>query len=271
MTRFIKIKIQTPNQEQADIFMAGLTDIHFYAFEQDENNLVAYVKEADFDKEKLSEIIPENVWYEQSIIEDQNWNKQWESDFKPVIVGDFAAVRAAFHNAVEGVQHDLIITPKMSFGTGHHATTFIMIAQMEFIDFTNKSVFDFGTGTGVLAILAAKLGASEVMAIDLDEWSITNTLENIEANKAKNISVENRETIDTDKQYDIVLANINLNVLRAAASSLSIVIKEHGYLLTSGFLKSDEKEMQQIFERNNFIKISVQEKENWMSILFKKA
>ena len=120
--------------------------------------------------------------FKETLIPEANWNQVWESNFDPVIVDDFVAIRADFHEPVKGVSLEIIITPKMSFGTGHHATTYMMIEQMRELDFTGKSVFDFGTGTGVLAILAEKLGANKVIAVDNDEWSIENAEENFEKN-----------------------------------------------------------------------------------------
>ena len=195
MTNYIKIVIAINSTEESELLIADLSEINFYAFEQDENTLFAYIKEADFDEGKLTEILGEKN-YEKAIIKDENWNQRWESDFHPVMVNNFAVIRADFHEPVPDVKYELIITPKMSFGTGHHATTFLMVAMMEKIDFKDKTVLDFGTGTGVLAILAEKLGASKVLAIDCDEWSINNTLENIEANNCKKISVEKRNDLE---------------------------------------------------------------------------
>ncbi len=124
--------------------------------------------------------------FSKTIIEETNWNQVWESNFDPVIVDDFVAVRAHFHEPIKNVQHEIVITPKMSFGTGHHATTYMMMQQMRELDFAGKNVFDFGTGTGVLAILAEKLGAQKVIAIDNDDWSIENADENVKRNNCTN-------------------------------------------------------------------------------------
>lgn len=278
MNQFIKIEIKVSSIEEADILIAGLSEINFYAFvhedsfgEQEENTLAAYIKEEDFDEEKLKEIAPFTVSFGKTIIKEENWNQQWESDFQPVIVNDFAAIRASFHEPLKNVKHDLIITPKMSFGTGHHATTFLMAALMEKINFQNKTVLDFGTGTGVLAILAEKLGASKVIAIDNDEWSINNTIENIEVNKCKNIFVEKRSDILDIEPVDVVLANINLNVLISAASALSTILKPEALLLIAGFLSKDENTMVKSFGELRFVKKDLLKKEDWLAILFQKA
>ena len=250
--------------------MASLSDIDFYAFEQDENHLHAYINEADYDEKLFHEIVKESMVGSREIIEDTNWNSQWESDFKPVSIGDFAMIRADFHEKPEGVKYDLLITPKMSFGTGHHATTWLMVAMMEHLSFEGRKVLDFGTGTGVLAILAEKMGASEVLAVDLDEWSINNTLENIEQNNCSKITVEQRDNLDGLKSTDIILANINLNILNLAASSISALQNKNSLLLVSGFLQKDIPAIETIFTEKKYQKKTQMEKDSWVAILFKK-
>lgn len=270
MKNFIKIEIETSSPEDAEIIIANLSEINFYAFEQEENLLIAYTKEEDFNEEKLKEILPEKNIFTKNIIEDENWNQQWESDLQPVIINDFAAIRATFHEPIKNVKHELIITPKMSFGTGHHATTFLMVELMGKINFKNKTVLDFGTGTGVLAILAEKLGASKIIAIDYDEWSIHNALENIKANNCKNIFVEKRNNLSGLSPVDIIIANINLNILTETSESISSILKTGALLLTSGFLSKDEATMENLFIRKHFVKKSVSNKKGWSAILFQK-
>jgi ribosomal protein L11 methyltransferase len=199
-------------------------------------------------------------------IPEQNWNAVWESNFEPVVVDDFCAVRADFHQPIKNVQHEIIITPKMSFGTGHHATTYMMIEQMSNIDFTKKRVFDFGTGTGILAILAQKLGAASITASDNDEWSIENAEENFQKNDVHSIILYRSSAIPKDS-FDIILANINRNVLSEYASALVNILSPNGVLLVSGILKEDEKIIVAAF--NILQPIKVQQNKNWVSILFK--
>jgi ribosomal protein L11 methyltransferase len=270
MSNYLQIEIETVNFEAADILVADLSEIGFYAFQQEENKLLAYIKEKDFDEEKLKEALADNQNYSKTIIEDKNWNQQWETDFQPVIVKDFAAIRADFHKPVKNVRHDIIITPKMSFGTGHHATTFLMVELMETVSFEEKSVLDFGTGTGVLAILAEKLGAQKVMAIDNDEWSINNTRENINANGCKNIFVEKRENLEGMTGVDIVLANINLNVLSQFSSSIKKLLQPGSLLLVSGFLVKDDDRIQTIFDKNIFVKVAALQRDGWLAVLFRR-
>ncbi|HEV8081437.1 MAG TPA: 50S ribosomal protein L11 methyltransferase [Chitinophagaceae bacterium] len=191
MENYINVHIPTISQEQSEILIAELSEINFYAFEEDKSILSAFIKEENFTEKELNKIIsPKNISYTRSIIKETNWNKKWESEFEPIIIENFVAVRAVFHQQVTSVKHNIVITPKMSFGTGHHATTFLMLQQMQYIDFSNKKVLDFGTGTGILAILAKKLGAKKIVAIDNDEWSINNARENFVANNCSDIKFE---------------------------------------------------------------------------------
>ncbi|MEO9210918.1 MAG: 50S ribosomal protein L11 methyltransferase [Ginsengibacter sp.] len=270
MNQYVSVTIQPLETSEAEILMANLSDLSFYAFEQTQNQLIAYCKSEDFDEIEMNKFIPSSAGFTKEIIEDKNWNAQWESDFQPVVVDDFVAIRASFHSPISTVKHDIVITPKMSFGTGHHATTYLMIAQMEGLNFENKTVLDFGTGTGVLAILAEKLGAAKVLAIDYDEWSIHNSIENIEANQCKNIKVEQSDTLGKMEPVDLILANINLNVLSAASQQLADCIKANGFLLISGFLDTDEEEINQLFTEVGMTKRKTMQKEKWLCILFQK-
>ena len=270
MKKYLQIAISTGSQNEAEILASILADLDFYAFEEENNLLNAYIHEEDFDEEKFKEFLPPGAFFTKNIIEEENWNQQWESGISPVIVNDFAAIRTEFHAPLKNVKHELVITPKMSFGTGHHATTFLMIELMKELDFNNKTVIDFGTGTGVLAILAEKCGASKVTAIDLDEWSIENARENIAANNCFRITVNKQDDLSGAELTDIILANINLNVLKNCSSSLTSLLKTGSVLLVSGFLVPDEAEMQLIFEKENVIKKQAKQRGEWLAILFEK-
>lgn len=271
MQEYIKISIKTSSSEETEILIARLSEILFYAFEEENNLLNAYVKQEDFDKEKLENILSSTTTYTKNIIKEENWNQRWESELVPVVVNNFAGIRPSFHKPIENVEHDLIITPKMSFGTGHHATTFLMIELMEKLDFADKSVIDFGTGTGVLAILAEKCGASKITAVDYDEWSINNIKENVKANLCNKITIKQQNDLSGVGQVDILLANISLNVLKSQSFSISAHIKREGFLVVSGFLGGDEREMQEVFEENKFVKFQTKQRGDWLSILFKKC
>lgn len=270
MRQFLKIKIEVTSSEESEILIAQLSEINFYAFEEENNSLNAYVNEEDFDEEKLKEILPLQTIFAKEIIKEENWNQQWESQLKPVIINDFVAIRPSFSPAIKNVKHDLIITPKMSFGTGHHATTHLMVELMESIDFRNKTVVDFGTGTGVLAILSEKCGASNIIAIDYDEWSIENAKENIRANNCDRIKLNQQDNLSGISEADIILANINLNVIKEVADSIVSISKNGSILLVSGFLDKDEIQMQKIFEEKGFVKLKNKKAGDWLAILFKK-
>ncbi len=257
----------TSSVSQREILIAQLSDIGFEGFEEEDTLLKACIKEEELDKTAVDIIAKNaNIDYTVVVIEQQNWNAAWESSFEPVTVNDFAAVRASFHAPVKNVLHDIIITPKMSFGTGHHATTYLMMEQMSRINFKNKTVLDFGTGTGVLAILANKMGASSVTAIDNDDWSIENAHENIGANNSSAIAIKKAEIINTEKKYDIILANINLNVIVQNMQAISICCIPGASILLSGFLHSDEDLIKQCLQKNMLKFISSSRKSDWICI-----
>jgi ribosomal protein L11 methyltransferase len=241
MAKYIQIEFQNISPEQSDILVAELSHIGFEGFEETGEGLKAFIPAHDLDESALKEIAAKNdCSFTQTVIEETNWNAVWESNSQPVIVDDFVIIRADFHSPVAGVEHDIVITPKMSFGTGHHATTYMMIQQLRKINFTGKTVFDFGTGTGVLAILAEKLGAKNIMAIDNDDWSIANAAENIDRNDCTLIKLEKAGNLLPGEQFDIILANINKNVILDNFSLLVRKLSPGGTLLLSGLLIEDE-------------------------------
>ena len=207
--------------------------------------------------------------YSKSIIKEQNWNAVWESNFDPVRVGDFVGIRAHFHPTFEpAVEFDIKITPKMSFGTGHHPTTFSMIQLMQKIDFDAKTVYDFGTGTGILAILAEKLGAKKVHAVDNDDWCIENAEENISNNESKVITIEKVESALQKQQYDIVLANVNRHIIEANMDELTLIGKPDGILVLSGLLIEDQSDIVKLASSKGWKLQQIQPLNGWVSILF---
>jgi ribosomal protein L11 methyltransferase len=271
MSNTIQITIHVNNENLRDELIAELSVLNYDAFEEKENELAAFIKEESFVAEALENILKNHkINYTKSLIEDQNWNALWESNFQPVIVDDFCAIRAAFHKPFEDTEHEIIITPKMSFGTGHHATTFMMISQMRHIDFKDKQVADFGTGTGVLSILAEKLGSNSVWAIDNDEWSIDNAKENIEVNGCKNIIIEKADGFKPKQKFDIILANINRNIILENMKTLLGGLDDTGKLLLSGLLKNDEAEVTAAFMQTGFQHNFTIERNGWVCILLDK-
>ncbi|HEX8334757.1 MAG TPA: 50S ribosomal protein L11 methyltransferase [Segetibacter sp.] len=269
MTNYIEIAIETGDVVVKEILIAQLNDLKFEGFEETETGLKAFTPEGDFDENNLTELLKQfNLTHYKSTIESQNWNALWESNFEPVVVDDFCEVRADFHTPSTIAKHDIIITPKMSFGTGHHATTYMMIQQMRDLDFQGKAVADFGTGTGILAILAQKLGSNKVVAIDYDEWSIQNAEENISMNGCTSINLQQADAFSSDEKFDIILANINKNVILENLHGLVFGLNAKAFLLISGILKDDEKDLVKACIDHNLSYIKTMERNNWISILF---
>jgi ribosomal protein L11 methyltransferase len=265
---FIQVQFQNITAAQNEILVALLSNIGFEGFEESDDLLKAFIKEADFKKEEVDTIgTGLGLSYISSVIEQQNWNAQWESSFEPVIIKDFASVRAGFHEPVKNVQYEIIITPKMSFGTGHHATTYLVMEQMSKLDLTNKTVLDFGTGTGILAILAEKMGAKEILAIDNDEWSIDNAKENLALNHSKKITIQLAEAITSGKTYDVILANINLNVILASMTAIKKACNAGGLILLSGFLNTDEAQIKASLSSSGLVLINITRQKDWICAL----
>jgi len=268
---YLQFEFGIKNAVENEILIALLTNAGFESFEEKENILKAFIKEDEFIESSLVEIlkiIP--VKYTTTLIQPENWNAQWESSFEPIIVNDFVAIRARFHQPVQTVRHEIIITPKMSFGTGHHATTYMMIEQMAALDFKDKAVLDFGTGTAVLSILAEKMGSADIDAIDNDDWSIENSTENIAANNCTKIKLHKAETISTKENYDIILANINLNVIQANLDAITSACKKGTVILLSGFLKADEQGLLKQLSLRNIIHLNTLQKADWICLLSRK-
>lgn len=270
MGNHIQIEFLNISAEQAELLIAGLSNIGFDGFEEAGESLKAFIASENFDSIVVEELaVNYDCSFIQSVIEETNWNAVWESNCQPVVVDDFVGIRAGFHEPIEGVQHELTITPKMSFGTGHHATTYMMIRQMRQIDFAGKKVIDFGTGTAVLAILAEKMGASLIKAIDNDDWSIENSIENIERNHCKKIQLIKSNSIAPNGNFDIILANINKNVILENLPDLKNQLLPGGVLLLSGLLKQDETDILTATNSLFLQLIDKQYRNNWICLQFR--
>lgn len=264
----IQISIEA-TEEQQELLISEMSDLGANGFEQTETHLLVYFDETGFPSYEVNDLL-KNYPSTIQTIQQQNWNKVWESNFQPVIVEDFCAVRAPFHQPITTVVHEMVIMPKMSFGTGHHATTWMMMAQMRDIDFVGKKVFDFGTGTGILAILAEKLGAATVTAIDNDEWSIENGLENAARNGCSHIHLYLASSVPDD-QYDIILANINRNVILMHLQYLVQAVVPQGYILFSGLLVDDEGAITEACTVEGLQLLRKQTRNNWISMLMQRS
>ena len=227
MKNYVEVIFECSSNEQSELLIAALADIGFDGFEETPRSLKAFVPEDAFVPSDLDEIArAQNKSFSSRIIEPQNWNELWESNFQPVMIEDTDAkpvlhIRASFHEPLPNMQ-EIVINPKMSFGTGHHPTTWLMANTMADISFSNRSVFDFGTGTGILAIYAKLLGASQVVAIDNEDNAIENAIENAAINKVEVINFAVADQPPATGSFDIILANINLNVILSYLPALKL-------------------------------------------------
>lgn len=270
MTGYYKFQFEVAEQKK-DQLLAFLSLMDFESFEEEAYALNAYLPENDnsdaFDTQLKNLIQPLRVDFEKSYIPPTNWNAVWESNFSPIKIDDFCYIRAAFHEDIKDVKHVIHLNPKMAFGTGHHATTYMMIQFMSKIDFKGKQVFDFGCGTGILAILAAKMGAKTVYAIDIESWSAENTVEHIELNDVSNIVVEQATiTEDPAAQYDIILANINRNVILESLPILKKQLNPNGAIFFSGILKEDEELVFTSLKKAGFVIRQSASREQWLAL-----
>lgn len=271
MERYIKVSINTPDSKVSEILIAQLIDAGFEGFEEASKTVNAFIPESLFNNVVLSEIIIDlnnrltvEMTFEIEYIENKNWNAEWEKNYNPVIVGDFCSVRASFHSPIQNIKHDLVITPKMSFGTGHHATTYMMISAMKNLNFENSSVLDFGTGTGVLGILAEKLGAKSILAIESDEGSVLNAMENISINCCSKMQIESRDTLKGLGRFDVILANINLSVILSNMENYRQHLERSGVLIGSGILETDEDKVAESAQRAGLKMERICETDNWL-------
>jgi len=256
---------------EAEQLIAELMMLGYDGVEERESMLAAYIAKATYDAGAVQELANRhNASLTVNEIPDQNWNEVWENNYKPVQVGNFAGIRAQFHQPLADVKFELLITPKMSFGTGHHATTYMMLDWMREFEFSGKTVLDMGTGTGVLAIMAEKLGASRIIAIDIDDWSIENAKENIEANGCHRIQLLQSDKLNTSELYDVILANINLNVILELLPAFRNHLSHSGLLILSGLLTDDESRVKAAGIETGIDFIAQKEKNNWLSMTFKK-
>ncbi|RNC86698.1 MAG: 50S ribosomal protein L11 methyltransferase [Winogradskyella sp.] len=264
-----------PLQPATEILIAELGYAGFESFVETQNGLTAYIQKDEWRENILDEIFilksdEFKITFTFRDIEQTNWNAEWEKNFQPIIVDDKVTVRAPFHDKPT-TDYDIIIEPKMSFGTGHHETTHMMIQHILQNDFTDKSVLDMGCGTGVLAILAEKCGASKLDAIDIDNWCYLNSLENVERNDCKNILVyEGDVSLLADKSYDIIIANINRNILLADIPKYAECLNASGILFLSGFYEEDLPVITSVCNVNNLTFQEKIVKNNWISTKFVK-
>ena len=264
-------------QPWREILLTYLAEIEFDSFEQKENSLFAYISENKFNKDDINNVLEEipstEIDFTFNKLEDKNWNAEWEKNFNPIYVDKKCIIRAPFHEEEKGFDYEIIINPQMSFGTGHHQTTYLIMKAMFGIEFENKTVLDMGSGTGILAILAEKLLCKEVVAIDIDEWAFQNTIDNIELNNCKKIGVKEggAELLEETEYYDIVLANINRNILTNDMKAYVKSMKKGGLILMSGFYTTDVQIIEKEANNNGLNLIKTHEREGWAMVEFIKS
>ncbi len=264
----------SPLQPWNEILMAELIEIGFDSFTEELEGILGYIQKEVLNEEELK-ALPlfqnENVKIEYTFQEmpNINWNEEWEKNFEPINIDDKVMIRAEFHESVPGM-HEIIIQPKMSFGTGHHPTTHLMIQQMMDIDFNGKQVLDMGCGTSVLAIYAKQQGAAHTKAIDIDEWSVENSKENAERNGVE-LDIEQGTADNLGKEhYDIILANINRNILISDIPTYVNVLNKGGQLLLSGLCFFDVDDILEVCKESGLSLTKQLQREEWVSLLLEK-
>lgn len=277
---YIELKIELiPIHPARDILMHELGETGFESFTEEDFGLMAYVSQNEYNEGQVVNVLDRaktfthKIEYTKSVIKQQNWNEVWESNFEPIEIGTKCLVKAPFHNIDKMFDYEITISPKMSFGTGHHETTFLMLSELFEMDLNEKSVLDMGSGTAILAILASKLGAESIDAIDIEEWAFENAAENAEINKVFNIEpMLGDATLLEDKidTYDVVLANINRNILLQDMEKYAAALKPKGDLLLSGFYDVDAEFLLESTQKYGLRIKSKQVKNNWCMLHFER-
>lgn len=265
------------NSDFTEILIAELSEAGFDTFMETEHGFEAYAEEEKFDRNAVQLI---QTKYTESTdliftfdrIQKKNWNEEWERNYEPINVDDRCMVRAEFHKPEKKFRYEIIITPKMSFGTGHHQTTYLMIKSQLDIDHQNKRVMDAGCGTAILSVMACKRGAKEVEAFDIDEWSVVNGEENKTLNQCMNIHLQQGKIAEVklNGTFDIILANINKNVLLEEIKIYTTYLQPKGLLLLSGFYTHDIPDLLKEASTHKFTEQKRDERETWACLLLEK-
>ncbi|MCO5248717.1 MAG: 50S ribosomal protein L11 methyltransferase [Chitinophagales bacterium] len=274
MTTYRVFHILTPKKLSTEAFAELLSIIDNDGIEELNDSIKVYVSENE--KEEFESALTVflhdfQTTYTVESLEEKNWNEEWEKNFQPLRINDFVGIRSDFHPKFENVKYEIIINPKMSFGTGHHATTQQMMQMMALIEIQEKKVLDCGSGTGVLAILAHKMNAREIIAFDNDTWSYENHLENVALNQAQTeMRLGSLEEI-VESDFNVILANIHKNFIAENMSLLSSKLKDNGFLIVSGFLSTDNQDILNTAQENQLLANYITQSENWSCILLQKT
>lgn len=270
----IKLEIN-PKDPFSEIIMAELGDAGYDSFVEIDSGLLAYIPKNQYDEEKLKAVLRSvegcQATYELATIPDQDWNAAWEKEHQPVMVDNFCWIYAPFHQPNPNAEYNILIEPKMSFGTAHHPTTYMMLQLLNSEPLAGKRVLDMGSGTGVLSIFAEKRGAAYVEAIDNDEWAYRNALENLENNNCRNIKalLGDAALLTPDKRFDVVVANINRNILLRDMHCYTAVLAPGGTLLLSGFYEHDIPAIRAKAEASGLAFDHYESRQDWVAVKFR--
>lgn len=271
----LNFRIDPASDLTREIIIAELSQKGFEGFLETENGVVGYIENELFKEIKksgfdfLNNLDYGQITVEEEFILEKNWNELWESNYDAVVISDQVLIKAPFHHIDERYKYEIIIEPKMSFGTGHHATTALMMENMLSLNFDGKTVLDMGCGTGVLSILASKMGALSVLAVDLNEWAYENTIENVRNNDLSNIRVMLGDCdLIQDKKFDYILANITKTVILENFSKFAQALSENGIILLSGFLIDDLDDIKNACNNYRLIYHSMMQKKDWIAMKF---
>jgi ribosomal protein L11 methyltransferase (prmA) len=265
----------SPTEMGAEILMAELAEVGFDSFEDTPTGIKAYIPKDSWNEHILQDIYllsnPEfTISYQITEIEQVNWNEEWEKNFSPIVVEDLCTVRANFH-PVPNTRYDIVITPKMSFGTGHHETTYMMLQQLLPLSLEGAKVLDMGCGTGILAIMAALRGARDITAIDIDPWCVENATENVQQNNCSFITIKEGDvSLIAGEQYNLILANINRNILLSDIPAYAQTLLPQGLLLVSGFYVEDLPAIKEKCQEVGLTYLSHIERNRWVSAKFQR-
>lgn len=268
----------SPNTEPlTDVLAAELAEIGFESFVPSESGLQAYIPQTDFSAKKTATKIQQfpfqaEITFSFEVLEDKNWNEEWEKYyFQPICIDNECLIHSSFHEIKNQYPHSILIHPKMSFGTGHHQTTHLMLKEVLRTEMHSKSVLDMGCGTAVLAILASQRGASRVTAVDIDRWAYENARENVSLNDAKNVRILlGGSDMLGEETFDVILANITRNILLDQIPKYSSVLNSDGGLIMSGFYSADIPAIQSRCEAHGLSFVRSSEMDDWVAVVFRK-
>lgn len=275
--RYTTVQVICP-PDLVDLLIAELAEYHYDGFLETEQGFETYRDAEAFDEAELQEVLERyrpqaEISYTTQSVEEQNWNEEWEKNFEPITVEDQCRVRASFHAADPTYPYQIVINPKMSFGTGHHATTYLMLRDQLAINHQGKRVMDAGCGTGILSIMAYQRGAASVLAFDIDIWAVENSQENFELNDAAAVRLFQGSVPDVNinESFDIILANINRNVLLDEMEQYAQHLSPGGVLLLSGFYKEDLPLIREATTAQGLAEVRTDSREQWVVLLVRKG